>query len=128
MAAAPVNLSEMEFLRFGLAAVGFSETQQAKMSLSTREQAFRSHFTATPKSCSQVFSDIQRDDLVGDKRIRKASYVYFLMAINWLTDYPEAVKLAGRFKIGVRTVYKWQFPYVQAIAACMGSKVSLRVD
>jgi hypothetical protein len=120
----PIVVTEDEFLKFGLMIVGYNEVRQERMNLPSRLEDFRSFYGVQPRTCSDIFIDIQAEDLPEASRVGKPSYRHLLMTLYWLVDYDKQKKLAATFKLNVKTVRKWLDKYTKAIQAQKVKKVS----
>jgi hypothetical protein len=93
-----IRIHEDEISKIGLLFAGFDEKRQNAASVKTNLNRFRASYGAYPVSCSQIFQDIQGED-IGTVQITKPNVIYLLMTLCWLNNYITEHKLAGMFNV-----------------------------
>jgi hypothetical protein len=116
------QITEDEITKYGLGIAGYSEIRQQTV-LKTTIQRFRGSFGPLPKTASELFVEVQAEDL-GEKRIIKPNVNYFLMTLMWLNSYRSSQEMAGIFKLNIKTVDVKIWLYVDAIQALKDKKVN----
>jgi hypothetical protein len=121
-----VVLTADEFLRMGLARIGFSPDRQESVSRAVNLKRFRAHYGSNPLVYAQIWEDLQTT-MIPEARIdaRTTKPDYFLMAINFLARYPTEQEQASRFNICDKTARSWSWFFTRKIQALKVQKVSL---
>ena len=89
----------------------------------TNMARFKDAYYACPKTVYDVFCDIQKEEMVGIKRIKKPKLMYTLLAFRFLKKYPTAHELAGYSGRVEKTALNQCWKYVEAIQALKPKKV-----
>lgn len=98
-----IRFTPVEMFELGLESIGFKGRQMCKNTATCR---FRTSFGVDPKTCADIFKDLQVTDYTA-ARIKKPDPIYFLMALDWLKTYKEENEMAGLWKKDEQTVRKW---------------------
>ena len=116
-----IQISEEEILSIGLKTFGCESWKTTNAV--ARMEGFKSCFSTTPKTCKDIFVEIQAEDL-GAKQIRKPNLIYFLITMHWLYKYKTEKQMSIDFKICEKTIRKYIWIYAEAIEALKTKKVS----
>ena len=83
-------LSPDEFMEFGLNLVGFELNRIKRTCAGTNQSRFQSNCVAHPKTCAEMFVDLQTTNIPG-ARINEPRPKLFVMAIHWLHRMRECI-------------------------------------
>jgi hypothetical protein len=119
-----IRLSEAEFLELGLSHAGFDAIKQQRTRPVDNVRRFRGWYGAGPKTCSQIFIDLQTSD-IQQARIKKPDGKKLLLALCWMKTYNTEPVLAGIFNANEKTARNWLWTYAGAIQALKHQKVRL---
>ena len=118
-----VALDTNQVLQMGLESAGFPIYRQNSETVNVRR--FSQHYGILAVSCSSIFQDIQRVEVVGQVlRISKPKILDLLMTLRWFKTYAKEEELAGVYKISEVTFRKRIWKYAKAIQALKATKVS----
>ena len=112
-------LTTDEVLAHGLSYV--DNRRQDRVFHSTLTRRFRSNFGSHPRVISQLWEDLQTQDLIESNTMK--DFKMFIMTMWHLKGYATEEVIAGRFNIHEQTVRKWCRYYVQTISQIIDWKV-----
>jgi hypothetical protein len=119
-----VALDTNQVIQIGLESAGFPIHRQNSDVVNARR--FSQHYGILAVSCSSIFQDIQRIELVGKElRIDKPKILDLLMTLRWFKTYAKEEELAGVFHISEVTFRKRIWKYSKAIQKLRETKVSV---
>jgi hypothetical protein len=115
-------MDEMEFtLESGLRAAGYRDL---RVNNASRLEKFRKLYGLDPETVHDLFVDIQRDDIVGDKNLIKADIKTLFLTIFWLKSYDTEEGVIRVFEIGSRlTLRRHTHKCLDALQALCQTKV-----
>jgi len=114
-------VSEMEFMQIGLETAGYVRWRDYEMETNIRN--FRAHYGPLPKSCMQMWSDMQESENEDCKLEPDAKPVHLLIALRFLRKYPTETDLASFFRMTEKTVRKWVHIFVKKISLLLPNKM-----
>lgn len=116
-----INFSAAEFLALGLELAGYKDFRLYNENRNI--ERFKSHFGTSPKSCEDIFKDMQT---IGNEesRLRNAKPQHLLLGLRFLWAYPTERDLGRMFQMSEKTVRKWSGIYVFHIHLLLPTKVS----
>ena len=115
------------FLELGLNAKGFSAETIKRTGHKTNLERCQAFYYATPEVSTKMFDDLQTTDDV-QARIKKPNPHHFLLALNFLKEYPTKYGLAAFLDSTEKTGLKWSEEYVKKIAALATKKIEWVFD
>lgn len=111
-----------EFMALGLEQAGYKKWRRYKEK--TNIERFRSHYGPLPKTCEDIWVDLQTV-AEGDNRIdSNADPKLLLLACRFLWKYPTEPDLGVFFDMTETTVRKWRRIYVKKVMSLLRGKVS----
>ena len=98
--------------------------------LSTKNlRRWRAWYGASPKSCSELFFDLEsNDDVNGLATITENRLKYFFMALNWLVLNSTEEVRAGMWKVHEDTARDRTWDFIRAICALEAVKIGYPFD
>jgi DDE superfamily endonuclease len=118
-----LNVSPQHMMQLGLQLGGLKPTNEK-----SNEERFRALYGIGAKTASEIFKDIQTED-IGDAKIQKADPTYFLTMLYWARGYGNSHRVCGACKINSRTTFqKHSWAYLSAVQALKETKVSTLID
>ena len=114
-------------LHLGLLYAGHSKRTISKTCAKTNLHRFEAKYYASPETCESILYDIQVTN-VEEARVSKPKLKHFLIALNYLKEYPVEHNLAGMFKFTEKTAKKWANFYVKKIQALKEAKIRFLFD
>jgi hypothetical protein len=123
-----VRIIDSEWMAMGLELAGYRNWRRCK--ISTNVARFKGWFGASPKTCENMWSDMQTTNGADGAPISRSDSNprHLLLALRWLRGYPTEKVLEGTFKMSEKTVRKWCFGFVRKIQALKVIKVSKKAS
>lgn len=120
------RITAEQFMALGLELAGYKRWRKYKVK--TNIERFRAHFGALPKSCENIWFDLQMSANPECRIDSDADPKHLLLAFNFLWEYPTQKKLFTMFQLTEKTVGKWSKLYTRKIQLLLPSKVSFEMD
>jgi hypothetical protein len=117
-----VRVSAEEFMAIGLELAGYKRWQSYKEKANI--QRFKAHYGAVPKSCENIWVDLQ---VTTDEECRiegDASPRLLLLGLRFLWVYPTEKHLCTMFQMSEKTVRRWSGIFSRKLQLLLPSKVS----
>jgi hypothetical protein len=121
---AALTLTEDGMMQLGLTANGLRyRPNPTAHQLKVQAQKFRTWFGVDPKTCVQIFSDIQ--EITGPAQIpkEKVNPLDLLMTVDWLRSYETDFRLSSRYRLDPSTASPILLKYTLAIQALKPKKI-----
>ena len=118
------QLHDEKFFKLGLLQCRHPLARIQRTCHQTNMDRFKDAYYVCPKTAYDVYCDIQKEEMVGDKRIKNPKPTKVLLALRFLKKYPTAHDLAGIGRVTEKTALVQCWRYIEAIQALKKKKVS----
>ncbi len=115
-----VRITDEEFMAIGLEAAGYKRWGRCKPKTNLRN--FRAHYGCCPKSCENMWMDLQLSPNQECRIEPNANPKLLLLGIRFLWRYETEKELCSRFDMSEPTVRKWKSLYARKIQLLLKPK------
>lgn len=116
-----------EIMRIGLDLAGFSLRRQSRVMRKTNVERFKSFYGAEARVYAQIWEDLQTTNIpAANIGSVKPDIESFLMAVNFLKEYPTEKQRSGLRNYCETTARNWAWYYTKKVQALKGAKVRVQ--
>lgn len=116
-----VRVTAHEFMELGLELAGYKRWKRYKEKANI--QRFKSHFGPLPKSCENIWIDLQTTTDAACRIESDADPKHLLLGLRFLWKYQTEDDLGAFFQMTSKTVRKWSHVYARKIQLLLPNKV-----
>jgi hypothetical protein len=114
-----------DLMSIGLELVGFNAYRQRNVKRLTNLKRFKSFYGSAPIVYANIWADLLTSDIEEARLSRSDACIEnFLLAVHFLKVYPTDDRLAGQFKMCIKTARKWAWFYLRKVQMLKVKKVS----
>jgi len=112
-----------QFMALGLELAGYKRWRRYKEKANI--ERFKAHFGCLPKSCENIWIDLQTTTNAECHIDSAADPKHLLLALNFLWEYPTEKRLFTMFQVTEKTARKWCEIYTRKIQLLLPDKVNI---